>query len=125
MSNDDALFHRQSSSAAKIGLFPSLFRGREDVYPRRFESRKTGTSRAQFPPMPTARTGRAVRRKHFSTGVWRRCPGQNGYLVLRFLAEDVGKELDSVLDTMSRAVSARRASASMTAPLNFVRPVRT
>ncbi|MDO8837131.1 MAG: hypothetical protein Q7V01_16125 [Vicinamibacterales bacterium] len=35
----------QSSSAhAKVALFRSLFRGREDVYPRRFESRKTGKS---------------------------------------------------------------------------------
>jgi len=33
---------RASSSQAKIALFRSLFRGREDVYPRRFESRKTG-----------------------------------------------------------------------------------
>jgi superfamily II DNA or RNA helicase/very-short-patch-repair endonuclease len=31
-----------SSPAEKIVLFRSLFRGREDVYPRRFESRKTG-----------------------------------------------------------------------------------
>jgi superfamily II DNA or RNA helicase len=31
-----------SSPADKINLFRSLFRGREDVYPRRFESRKTG-----------------------------------------------------------------------------------
>ncbi len=33
-----------SSPAAKIELFRSLFRGRTDVYPRRFESRKTGKS---------------------------------------------------------------------------------
>lgn len=33
---------KTSSSEAKISLFRSLFRGREDVYPRRFESRKTG-----------------------------------------------------------------------------------
>ncbi len=33
-----------SSPAEKIALFRSLFRGREDVYPRRFESRKTGKS---------------------------------------------------------------------------------
>lgn len=32
----------QSSPEAKIALFRSLFRGREDVYPRRFESLKTG-----------------------------------------------------------------------------------
>src|SRR2546425_2969558 len=32
----------QSPPAAKIALFRSLFRGREDVYPRRFENRKTG-----------------------------------------------------------------------------------
>lgn len=39
---------QQSSSADKIALFRSLFRGREDVYPRRFESRKTG--RAGYQP---------------------------------------------------------------------------
>ena len=40
--------HARSSSAEKIALFRSLFRGREDVYPRRFESRKTG--RAGYAP---------------------------------------------------------------------------
>ncbi|MBX3744747.1 MAG: DEAD/DEAH box helicase family protein [Verrucomicrobiae bacterium] len=35
---------RSSDAAAKIELFRSLFRGREDVYPRRFESRRTGRS---------------------------------------------------------------------------------
>ena len=33
-----------SSSQVKIALFRSLFRGRDDVYPRRFESRTTGRS---------------------------------------------------------------------------------
>ncbi len=33
---------RHSGASAKIALFRSLFRGRDDVYPRRFESRKTG-----------------------------------------------------------------------------------
>jgi hypothetical protein len=37
-----ALVTNCSSPAEKIALFRSLFRGREDVYPRRFESRKTG-----------------------------------------------------------------------------------
>jgi len=32
----------QSSQEAKIDLFRSMFRGREDVYPRRFENIKTG-----------------------------------------------------------------------------------
>lgn len=32
----------RSSPDLKIALFRSLFRGREDVYPRRFESRRTG-----------------------------------------------------------------------------------
>lgn len=36
------LVSQMSSSEAKIALFRSLFRGRDDVYPRRFESRKTG-----------------------------------------------------------------------------------
>ena len=34
----------QSAPEAKIYLFCSLFRGREDVYPKRFESLKTGKS---------------------------------------------------------------------------------
>ncbi|MBI4581759.1 MAG: DEAD/DEAH box helicase family protein [Planctomycetes bacterium] len=38
------LVNHQSSVEAKIALFRSLFRGREDVYARRFESRKTGKS---------------------------------------------------------------------------------
>ena len=33
---------------------------------------------------------------------------ENGYLVLRFLAEDIGKELDSVLDSILRSVSTAR-----------------
>jgi superfamily II DNA or RNA helicase len=33
-----------SPSKAKISLFMDLFRGRQDVYPRRFESRRTGKS---------------------------------------------------------------------------------
>jgi len=35
---------QHSSAAEKITLFRSLFRGRDDVYPRRFESWKTGRS---------------------------------------------------------------------------------
>lgn len=38
------IVNQHSSADAKITLFRSLFRGREDVYPRRFESRKTGKS---------------------------------------------------------------------------------
>ena len=36
--------NNHSPPEAKIALFRSLFRGRDDVYPRRFESRKTGKS---------------------------------------------------------------------------------
>jgi very-short-patch-repair endonuclease len=32
---------------------------------------------------------------------------ENGYLVLRFLADDLGKRLDAVLDTILRALSHR------------------
>src|SRR3989442_14929304 len=39
-----AMVTNHSPPGAKIELFRSLFRGREDVYPRRFESRKTGKS---------------------------------------------------------------------------------
>ena len=66
-----------SSPTGKIALFRSLFREREDVYPRRFESRKDALLQ------------------------------QNDYLVLRFLAEDVGKQLDSVLDAVLAALAYR------------------
>jgi superfamily II DNA or RNA helicase len=39
-----SIVDRTSTPQAKIALFRSLFRGREDVYARRFESRKTGKS---------------------------------------------------------------------------------
>jgi len=42
---------------------------------------------------------------------------ENGYMVLRFLAEDIGKELDSVLDSILRTLSRREASLSMPLPL--------
>lgn len=38
----ESILHNNSPAEAKIALFRSLFRGREDVYPRRFESRKSG-----------------------------------------------------------------------------------
>ena len=41
--------HGRSPVEAKIALFRSLFRGREDVYPRRFENLKT--SRAGYAPV--------------------------------------------------------------------------
>src|SRR5260370_1074929 len=44
----DELVSNKASPGAKIALFRSLFRGREDVYPLRFESRKTG--RAGYQP---------------------------------------------------------------------------
>lgn len=41
---DSASVDRRSSPDRKIALFRSLFRGREEVYPRRFESRMSGRS---------------------------------------------------------------------------------
>jgi hypothetical protein len=38
----DRVVNHHSPPVAKIALFRDLFRGREDVYPRRFESRRTG-----------------------------------------------------------------------------------
>jgi superfamily II DNA or RNA helicase/very-short-patch-repair endonuclease len=46
---------------------------------------------------------------------------ENGYFVLRFLAEDVGKELDAVLDGILRVLARRRHSATRAEPLKFVR----
>jgi hypothetical protein len=39
-----SLINQHSSPEDKIALFRSLFRGRDDVYPRRFESRRSGKS---------------------------------------------------------------------------------
>ena len=39
-----ALVTNQSSQEEKIYLFRSLFKGREDIFPRRFENAKTGKS---------------------------------------------------------------------------------
>ena len=44
MQSLELLVTQQSPADAKVALFRSLFRGRDDVYPRRFESRKTGKS---------------------------------------------------------------------------------
>jgi very-short-patch-repair endonuclease len=45
---------------------------------------------------------------------------ENGYFVLRFLAEDIGRELDAVLDAILRVLARRRQSAAKAEPLKFV-----
>ena len=49
---------QSSTPAEKISLFRSLFRGREDVCPRRFESRRTGKSGYAVGPRFRALAGR-------------------------------------------------------------------
>ncbi len=44
MTSHSRAVHHSSPPRQKIALFRALFRGREDVYPRRFESRSTGKS---------------------------------------------------------------------------------
>lgn len=44
MQQTGSLINQHSSPEDKIALFRSLFRGRDDVYPRRFESRRSGKS---------------------------------------------------------------------------------
>jgi very-short-patch-repair endonuclease len=46
---------------------------------------------------------------------------ENDYFVLRFLAEDVGKDLDLVLDAVLRALSRRTQLASRASPLRVLR----
>jgi very-short-patch-repair endonuclease len=49
---------------------------------------------------------------------------ENGYFVLRFLADDVGKDLDLVLDTILRTLSNRLPSRDSSQPLIFSRTRR-
>lgn len=44
LTNDDSSITKYSSEKVKITLFRSLFKGRTDVFPKRFESKKTGKS---------------------------------------------------------------------------------
>ena len=46
---------------------------------------------------------------------------RTGYLVLRYLAEDLAKELDSVLDGILRTLSSRRKPAPGAIPITIVR----
>ncbi|HEY7188646.1 MAG TPA: DUF559 domain-containing protein [Vicinamibacterales bacterium] len=46
---------------------------------------------------------------------------ENGYFVLRFLAEDIGKDLDAVLDKILKVLARHRQSAARVEPLKFVR----
>ena len=130
MDRSSRLVDRTSASAAKVALFRSLFRGRDDVYPRRFESRKSGKSgyapacanewvrgvceKPRIKCAECADTRVAVEldgAQHLADAVaYRRdrrkdrLLQENGYFVLRFLAEDVGTELDMVLDTILSAL---------------------
>lgn len=46
---------------------------------------------------------------------------ENGYLVLRYLAEDVTKDLDSVLDGILRSLASRRTSTAATHTVTILR----
>jgi len=45
---------------------------------------------------------------------------ENGYLVLRYLAEDLAKELDSVLDGVLRSLASRERPIAMTNPITLL-----
>ena len=75
--NNLGAVNKYSSVESKIALFRSLFRGREDVFPLRFESKRTL---------------------------------ENGYFVLRFLTEDIGRRLAEILDAILRTIAHRKVT---------------
>ena len=109
--NDTVGVHRGSPAQTKITLFRSLFRGREDVYPRRFESLRTGKSGyapasrlvLELDGSQHLADREAYRRDRRKDALLQ----EHGYLVLRFLAEDLGTRLDAVLDEVLRALAGR------------------
>jgi hypothetical protein len=64
-STSQTLINNRSAQEAKIALFRSLFRAREDIYPRRFESLKAGKKGYQ-----------PVRRNEWAIGI---CPKPKGH----------------------------------------------
>ena len=127
-----------SPPAVKIALFRSLFRGREDVHPRRFENQRTG--RAGYAPACGNEWVRGICEKPRIKCT--DCPhraflavtdevirwhlsGKDShgkdfvagvYPMLAdeacfFLAEDLSKHLDATLDAILRAVAQRRRSS--------------
>jgi hypothetical protein len=72
----------QSSSEDKVVLFMSLFRGRQDVYPRRFESKRTGKSGYQPACKNEWIRGRCAKRqiKYCAACPLRQAAGGSAYL---------------------------------------------
>lgn len=121
----------QSSRTAKITLFRSLFRGREDVYARRFEDLKTGKKGY----WPVGRRNREVGvgeflpltdevamnhllgvdpqdkyKRDFTIGVYPMLPDETCY----FLATDFDKASWQVLSTLSAIAKTSFASSAAT-----------
>ena len=66
----DAGIHALSPSADKIALFRSLFQGRENVYPRRFESNEWGRGICEKPGLAgKAKENRLFNFRQLRTGV--------------------------------------------------------
>ncbi len=94
-----------SAPEEEIALFRSFFRGREDVYPRRFENRKMGKS--GYPPACANEWVRGVYRRNRHKDALLQ---QHGYFVLRFLACDLARRLDPVLDAILAVLQNRKNS---------------
>ena len=93
-----------SALGEKIRLFRAMFRGREDVYARRYVNATPRQLAVEIDGafhFTDAEHYRRDRRKDFLLQ-------KNGYLVLRFLAEDVTRRLAQVIDEITAAVAIKR-----------------
>lgn len=99
--------HSQLSTQEKISLFRSLFKGREDVYPSRWDSKKTGKS-GYSPACGNEWVPRICEKPRIKCSD---CPNQ--YFLYSLMVQDSGRN-DLIFEDLIRALEAKRSPLVLT-----------